>query len=43
MFHFQVAAHAVPYATRVLASHWQCLIAIAVIVSNLAERRSHLE
>ena len=39
--HEQGAAHAVLYATNVLASHWQCLIAIAVIVSNLAERRSH--
>jgi hypothetical protein len=42
MFHFQVAAHAAPYATSVPASHWRCSIAIAVIVSNPAERRSHL-
>lgn len=31
MFHFQVAAHAVPYATNVTAPLWQRLIVTAVI------------
>jgi hypothetical protein len=42
MFHFQVAVHAVLYATSVLVSQWQCSIVIAAIVSNLAEHHSHL-
>jgi len=42
MFHFQVAVHAVPYGTCARARHWQCLIAIALIVNNLVVRRLHL-
>lgn len=42
MLHFQVAVRAVSYATSALASQWRCSIAIVAIVSNLAERHSHL-
>ncbi|MEO1299252.1 MAG: hypothetical protein AAFW75_26440 [Cyanobacteria bacterium J06636_16] len=42
MFYFQVAAHAVLYATSVTARLWQRLIVTAVIANYLVERRSHL-